>query len=126
MAEDVGEGTLANGKATVPLSQGFADAANGDYRVLLTELADLGGLYVDRKGPREFEVRSPGRHQAGPRERAVRLPGGDQVGTRRRGAGCPGGTAGAAGLLTVKRHQSPRSRPRPPESFGTSEERKRR
>ena len=60
LAEDVGEATLANGKATVALGQEFADAANGDYRVFLTELADLGGLYVARKGPKEFEIRSRG------------------------------------------------------------------
>ena len=60
LAEDVGEATLTNGKATVTLAQDFADAANGDYRVFLTELADLGGLYVARKGPKEFEVRSRG------------------------------------------------------------------
>ena len=60
LAEDVGEATLTNGKATVALAQDFADAANGDYWVFLTELADLGGLYVVRKGPKEFEVRSRG------------------------------------------------------------------
>jgi len=60
LAEDVGEATLANGKATVALAEDFAAAANGDYRVFLTELADLGGLYVARKGPKEFEVRSRG------------------------------------------------------------------
>ena len=63
LAEDVGEATLANGKATVTLGQDFTDAVNGDYRVFLTELADLGGLYVARKGPREFEVRSRGTGQ---------------------------------------------------------------
>ena len=60
IAEDVGEATLTNGKVTVSLAQDFADAANGDYRVFLTELADLGGLFVARKGPKEFEVRSRG------------------------------------------------------------------
>jgi len=60
LAEDVGEATLTNGKATVVLAEDFAAAANGDYRVFLTELADLGGLFVARKGPKEFEVRSRG------------------------------------------------------------------
>jgi len=60
LAEDIGEATLANGKATVVLAEDFAAAANGDYRVFLTELADLGGLFVGRKGPKEFEVRSRG------------------------------------------------------------------
>ena len=63
LAEDVGEATLTNGKATVALAEDFATAANGDYRVFLTELADLGGLFVGRKGPKEFEVRSRGTGQ---------------------------------------------------------------
>jgi hypothetical protein len=48
LAEDVVEATLVDGKATVALDKAFADLAGGDYRVFLTELAGLGGLYVVR------------------------------------------------------------------------------
>jgi hypothetical protein len=57
--EDFGTATLANGQASVALSADFDEVVNGnDYRVFLTEIGDCGGLYVSRKGPHRFEVRS--------------------------------------------------------------------
>jgi hypothetical protein len=57
--EDFGTATLANGQAAVALDPEFDEVVNGnDYRVFLTEIGDCGGLYVSRKGPHRFEVRS--------------------------------------------------------------------
>ena len=54
--------TLKNGQASVALSADFDEVVDGtDYRVFLTEIGDCGGLYVSRKGPHRFEVKSRAR-----------------------------------------------------------------
>ena len=102
--EDVGEAELRNGQATVTLAADAADAAHGDYRVFLTELADLGGLYVARKGPRDFEVRCRGGGPAGPRQAPLAPP----------------------DLTTVKPAPKPPEPPRTPKPSGGSDERRER
>jgi hypothetical protein len=57
--EDFGTATLVNGQASVPLDPEFDEVVKGDdYRVFLTEIGDCGGLFVQRKGPHQFVVRS--------------------------------------------------------------------
>jgi len=57
--EDFGTTQLQNGGATVDLSADFDEVVDGnDYRVFLTAIGDTGFLYVNRKGPHRFEVRS--------------------------------------------------------------------
>jgi hypothetical protein len=52
-------GGLASGRAVVDLDSDFDAVVKGDdYRVLLTEVGDCGGLYVAREGPHRFAVRS--------------------------------------------------------------------
>jgi len=46
------------GGARVP--GGDLEVKGDDYRVFLTEIGDCGGLYVSRKGPHRFEVKSRG------------------------------------------------------------------
>jgi hypothetical protein len=59
--EDFGTADLRNGRAEVVLDAEFDEVVKGDdYRVFLTEIGDCGGLYVSRKGPHRFEVRSRG------------------------------------------------------------------
>jgi hypothetical protein len=59
--EDFGTADLRNGRAEVALDPEFDEVVKGDdYRVFLTEIGDCGGLYVSRKGPHRFEVRSRG------------------------------------------------------------------
>jgi hypothetical protein len=58
--EDFGTATLANGRAVVDLDPEFDEVVKGDdYRVFLTPIgAECGSVYVARKGPHRFEVRS--------------------------------------------------------------------
>jgi hypothetical protein len=57
--EDFGTATLTNGQATVDLDPEFDEVVRGDdYRVFVTAIGDTGFLYVNRKGPHRFEVRS--------------------------------------------------------------------
>jgi hypothetical protein len=57
--EDFGTAILVNGQASVPLDPEFDEVVKGDdYRVFLTEIGDCGGLFVQRKGPHQFVVRS--------------------------------------------------------------------
>jgi hypothetical protein len=59
--EDFGTAELKYGQASVALDAEFGEVVDGsDYRVFLTELGDCGGLYVSRKEPNRFEVRSRG------------------------------------------------------------------
>ena len=57
--EDVGEATVANGVATVPLDPSFASTVNfgRPYFVFLTPEGENEGLYVVQKTPRAFVVR---------------------------------------------------------------------
>jgi len=123
LAEDVGEATLTNGKATVALAEDFATAANGDYRVFLTELADLGGLFVGRKGPKEFEVRSRGgagqAAQDGRFDYRVVAKTSGPAGPRQAPLAPPD-------LTTVKPTPKLPEPPKAPEPSGTSDERRQR
>lgn len=57
--EDFGTAEVKNGQASVALDPEFDEVVKGDdYRVFLTEIGDCGGLYVSRKGPQRFEVKS--------------------------------------------------------------------
>jgi hypothetical protein len=57
--EDFGTAELRNGQATVALDPDFdAVVKSDDYRLFLTEIGDCGGLYVSRKDPHGFGVRS--------------------------------------------------------------------
>jgi hypothetical protein len=57
--EDFGTADLKGGQATIALSADFDEVVDGnDYRVFLTEIGDCGGLFVGRKGPHQFVVRS--------------------------------------------------------------------
>ena len=59
--EDFGTAELKNGQMSVALDPEFDEVVKGDdYRVFLTEIGDCGGLYVSRKGPHRFEVKSRG------------------------------------------------------------------
>src|SRR5262249_862582 len=59
--EDFGTAQLQNGQASVPLDPEFDGVVNGNaYRVFLTPIGVDCGLYVSRKGPHRFEVRSVG------------------------------------------------------------------
>ena len=58
IVEDVGEGTLAAGRATVKLDPDFAGLLRGvKYHVFLTPKGDCNGLYVTNESPGGFEVR---------------------------------------------------------------------
>jgi len=58
LVEDVGEGTLAKGRAAVALDAEFAAVADGGaYHVFLTPKGDCNGLYVASQTPAGFEVR---------------------------------------------------------------------
>jgi len=56
LSEDVGGGTLANGKATIVLDKQLASTLDGDYRVFVTAEGDSNGLFVSRKGRDGFDV----------------------------------------------------------------------
>ena len=57
--EDFGTAEVKNGQASVALDPEFNEVVKGDdYRVFLAEIGDCGGLYVSRKGPYRFEVKS--------------------------------------------------------------------
>lgn len=59
--EDFGTATLANGRAEVALDPEFEAVVKGDdYLVFLTPVGVDCSLYVSRKGPHRFEVRSVG------------------------------------------------------------------
>jgi hypothetical protein len=59
--EDFGSAELKGGQASVALSSDFDEVVDGtDYRVFLTEIGDCGGLFVSRKGPHQFVVKSRG------------------------------------------------------------------
>ena len=75
-----------------------------DYRVFLTEIGDCGGLYVSRKGPHRFEVRS--RAGAGATG-LVRLPGGGPATRRRRQAHGEGRHAGPGELKHPEKPADP-------------------
>ena len=57
--EDFGSVEIRNGLAEVALDPEFDALVRGnDYRVFLTEVGDCGGLYVSRKAPHRFEIKS--------------------------------------------------------------------
>jgi hypothetical protein len=57
--EDFGTEELEGGQTVVTLPADFDEVVKGDdYRVFLTAIGDTGFLYVSRKGPHRFEVRS--------------------------------------------------------------------
>jgi hypothetical protein len=57
--EDFGTATLTGGQAVVDLDPEFDEVVKGDdYRVFLTAIGNTGFLFVSRKGPHRFEVRS--------------------------------------------------------------------
>jgi hypothetical protein len=59
--EDFGSVAIQNGRALVDLDPDFAAVVRGDdYMVFLTEVGDSGGLFVSKKAPRRFEIRSRG------------------------------------------------------------------
>jgi hypothetical protein len=59
--EDFGTAELKNGQASVALDPEFDEVVKGDdYRVFLTPIGVECSLYVSRKGPHRFEVRSVG------------------------------------------------------------------
>jgi len=59
--EDFGTADLKGGQASVALSPDFDEVVDGtDYRVFLTEIGDCGGLFVTRKAPHRFDVKSRG------------------------------------------------------------------
>ena len=76
--EDFGTAELKNGRASVALDPEFDEVVKGDdYRVFLTEIGDCGGLYVSRKGPHRFEVKSrAGADRAAARSTTGWSPGG--------------------------------------------------
>ncbi len=57
--EDLGRGTLVEGKAVMEIEPLFAQTVNlaEEYHVFLTPLGDCNGLYVSRMTPTSFEVR---------------------------------------------------------------------
>jgi hypothetical protein len=57
--EDFGTSTLTQGVAKVTLDPDFRATVNSDtYHVFMTELGDMGGLFLARKDAASFEVRS--------------------------------------------------------------------
>ena len=100
--EDFGTAELRNGQASVALDPEFDEVVKGDdYRVFLTEIGDCGGLYVSRKGPHRFEVRSRG----GAGAAAPSTTGGGEAGRRRQ---APGEGRRPGGRHDGRRHRRPR------------------
>ena len=112
MVEDVGETTLAGGRAVVKLDPDFAGLLQGaKYQVFLTPDGDCNGLYATGKSASGFEIRESkaGTSSVGVGYRVLaRLP--RQAGARLERVTSPPGTSSANGT------QQPDDAPKPVEA----------